>query len=378
MAIQIDAIKKKEKQKEKGESLFQRLLQQEISFKSNKINDSKKQQLYDELSVLLAAGVNIKDVLDIILEEQKDKKLKHVYQQIIENLVSGMSFSEAIHASGQFSDYEYYSIKIAEETGNLIEVLNELKAYFEGKVAQKRMIVNMMSYPIIITLTAFGAIFFMIRFMVPMFRDVFVRIGGDLPPLTKFVLSISDFFTHYSGRLFLISIICLVLGVTVYRKERYKVPISKLVLKIPLVGVFIKKTNTLLAMRAMALLLSSKNPLSESIDLIVKMIRFRPLKQVFQEVSDDIKRGEELYKSMAKHDFFDHKTISLIRVGEETNTLGYMFENIANQTSKELAYKSKVLSSSLEPIVIVLLGIIVAVILIAMYLPMFKMTTVMG
>lgn len=379
MAINIKTIKREEDlpSKESG-SVFNKLFSKEINFRKAKINDVKKQQFYDELSVLLAADVNIKEVLDIILEEQKDKKLRAIYQDIIDQLISGMSFSEAVKASGQFSDYEYYSLKIGEETGNLVEVLEELKSYYENKVSQRRMIINMMSYPIIITITAFGAVFFMIRFMVPMFRDVFVRIGGELPPLTQFVLSVSDFFTNYSGILFMVALLCVGTVFLLIRKERYKLLFSKFLLNLPFVGIMIKKTLILKVMRALALLVSSKNPLSESIDLIVKMISFLPLKKIFINISEDIKKGEELYVSMAKHSFFNHKIISLVRVGEETNNLGFMFENIANQTSRELTYRSKVLSSVLEPLVIVVLGIVVAIILIAMYLPMFKMTTIMG
>ena len=185
------------KKQEKETSVFD-FLNKDIRLFENQLNDKKKERFYSELNILFSAGVDIKTALELIEEEQLKKADKELFGNIRELIVNGGSLSEAIRTTGKFSTYEYYSIKIGEESGRLPEVLEELAVFFSKKIRQKRLVLNALSYPSIVFLTAFGAIFFMMKFIVPMFADVFLRFGGDLPYITKLIIKISKAFSLYA------------------------------------------------------------------------------------------------------------------------------------------------------------------------------------
>ena len=133
-------------------------------------------------------------------EEQKKKADQEMMATISRAVIEGNRFSEACRSTEKFSDYEYYTLQIGEESGTLNKVLEDLADFYARKIKQRRTLISSMSYPIVILITALGAVFFMLRFMVPMFEDVFKRVGGDLPGITKIVIKLSDFMgTYFTG-----------------------------------------------------------------------------------------------------------------------------------------------------------------------------------
>ena len=178
-------------------------LNKDIKLFNSGLSDKKKERFYSEMTILFTAGVDVKTALELIEEEQTKNSDKELFGKIREMVIEGRSISSAIEQTGKFSAYEYYSLQIGEESGKLSEVLKDLAGFFAGKIKQKRQIVNALSYPSVILLTAFGAIFFMMRFVVPMFADIFKRFKGDLPAITKLVIRISGWFADYSAHLFM-------------------------------------------------------------------------------------------------------------------------------------------------------------------------------
>ena len=190
--IKINTIQKQKERSSSKSNSIQELLNKDISFGSGAWSDAKKEQLYAELATLLKAGLDVRLSLEMLSDGQTTKKGKDVLSTILDLVISGDSLSEAIRKSDKFSSYEYYSIKIGEETGKLSHVLNDLAVYYKKRIKQKRQVVNALAYPVIVLCTAFGAILFMMYFIVPMFADVFKRFGGDLPEITKIIISISE------------------------------------------------------------------------------------------------------------------------------------------------------------------------------------------
>ncbi len=144
------------------------------------------------------AGVDIRTALELIRNEQEKNKIKKVFDQVIQQVVKGASLSEALQKSQQFSSYEYFSVQIGEETGKLIVVLKELATYYQKKIRQRRQIMGAITYPLVVLIVAFGAVTFMIAYVVPMFSDVFRRFGSDLPAVTRSVIVVSGFFKNIS------------------------------------------------------------------------------------------------------------------------------------------------------------------------------------
>jgi type IV pilus assembly protein PilC len=349
-------------------------LNQDISFGDKQVSDKKKEGLYVELSTLLLSGIDLRTALELILVDQENAKDKVIFDGIRQNILSGASLSDALKAAERFSDYEYYSIKIGEETGRLGEVLTDLAKYYKSKIQQRRKIISAVTYPAIVLCSSMGAVLFMIKFVVPMFADVFLRFGGKLPWITGKIITISGWFDSYV--IYFILAICIAVGMYfVYRKSLWFRKFSSgLILKIPVVGDLVKKIYLARFANTMRLLVSTDTPLLRSIALVRQMIDYYPIEQSLLTVENSILKGESLHKSLSEFAFYPAKMIQLIKVGEEINRMDHFFDKIASQYTEEVEYRTNTISSLLEPLIIIFLGLVVGVILIAMYLPMFQMS----
>lgn len=378
MAFNLDNIPKNQKSKDTTVSSIENLLKKEIHFFNKPFSNKKKEAFYTELSVLLNAGITLKNSLTLIEEEQKKKIDKELIENIIKNIVLGKTLSDAVKLTNVFSEYEYYSLKIGEETGSLQKVTNELGLFYRRKNEQRRNILNALSYPIIVMITALFAVIFMLQFVVPMFVGIFKQNKVELPWLTKVIVAASEGFQHnFWGIVFLI-LTLIVVRFYIAKKQWYKKFASNLLLKTPYVGELLRKIYIAQFTQATALLVGAKVPLLNCIQLTKKMIDFYPLQFALSNIEKEIIQGKELSESLANYPIFDRKMISLLKVAEQTNQNEYIFERLTRQYNEDIEHQSKLLSTVLEPLIIVFLGALVGVILIAMYLPMFKLSTVIG
>ena len=377
MAFQLENIKKQDvllKNKASSTSILEKEI---IVFKkpfSNKI----KEDFYTELSVLLKAGINLKNALELIKNSQKNKKSVVILEEIISQIVSGQSLSESIKNQKDFSDYEYYSLKIGEETGTLAKIAKQLGEFYIRKNEQRKHLINALTYPFIILSTAVLVVIFMLQFVVPMFEDIFKQQNVELPAITVFVVNISTFIKSY-GWLILVFILTLVLSrAMLNQKHWYKRTKDLIISKIPFVGNFIKTVYLSQFTQAIALLTASKVPIVNSITLVKQMIDFYPLTNALEGVEQQLLKGDTLSQSLSVHKLFDAKMIALVKVAEETNQTEFMFERLNTQYDSKVQQRSKLLSTVMEPIIIMFVGLFVGFILIAMYLPMFKLSSILG
>ena len=377
MAFQLDNIQKPI-QATASKSDATSFLKKEIVLFKKTFSSKIKEDFYTELSVLLKAGINLKDALELLENSQKKKQNKEILNVISQSIVSGLSQSEAIHQQKHFTDYEYYSLKIGEETGTLAQVSEQLGSFFARKNEQRRNLISALTYPIIIFSTATLVVVFMLNFVVPMFQDIFKQQNVELPGITKFIIQLSEFLKHYGWLLFLVFIALLSSRVLLNKKKWYKQAKDNLILKIPFIGNFVKTVYLSQFTQAVALLTASKVPVVNSIQLVKQMINFHPLQQALESVEQHILKGGSLSAGLGHHKLFDDKMIALVKVAEETNQTEFIFERLNMQYNTQVQQQSKMLSTIMEPIIILFVGVLVGVILIAMYLPMFKLSSVLG
>lgn len=377
MAVNIKNIKNKEaKAKNKTEaSGILSFLNKEITFGRKGLSDKKKERFYGELSVLVNSGIDLASSLQIILDQEKNKKILNIYKGLLELLIRGENFSEAMQRSKSFSEYEYYNIMIGEESGTLTVALNELATHYKTRMKQRRQLVSALSYPILVLVVAFAAVTFMLNVIVPMFAGVFQRFGGELPAITQKILTISNFMSDHIVLILLI--IFIVVGAILFFKkfEWYKKFSSKLLLKIPIMGNLMLKIYLTRFCSSLHLLTNSGAPLIDALELIKKMIPFYPLNKAINGMIKGISAGNSLNGSMKSFKIFDAQFLSLVKVGEETGKLEYILQQIHEQYSEEVEYKTKQLGSLLEPVLILGVGIMVLIIMVAMYLPLFQLST---
>lgn len=374
----FETVKKKPiefPQKDKGTFDF---LNKDLKLFGSGFSDKKKERFYSELCILFSAKVDIRSALELIEEEQTKEKDKILFSTIKEAVISGTSLSKAIEQTGLFSPYEFYSVQIGEESGRLTEVLQELSTFFEKKIQQKRQLISALSYPSVVFFASFGAIFFMMKFVVPMFADVFKRFKGELPYFTRLIIQLSDAFSNYA-LYFLCGITLLIVFLYNQRKTIWFRKLSAdILLRTPIMKDMISKIYLARFSQSMNLLISAKTPLVTAIELVKKMVGFYPIEVSLETIQEDIMRGQSLHSSLAKFKIYNKRMISLIKVAEEVNQLDTMFGKLAKQYSDEVEHQTSILGSLIEPIMIIFLGLLVAIILVAMYLPLFQMSSTVG
>jgi type IV pilus assembly protein PilC len=353
-------------------------LNKDIKFFGGGFNDKKKERFYSELTILFNAGVDIRSSLELIEEEQIKEKDKVLFSKIKEAIIAGASLSDAIKQAGVFTPYEFYSIQIGEESGRLTEVLQELSLFFSKKIQQKRQLTSALSYPAVVFFASFGAIFFMMKFVVPMFADVFKRFKGELPYFTKLIIRLSDAFANYSLYFFIIVTVFIVFLYLQRKAIWFRKASANVLLRTPIMNSMISKIYLARFCQSMNLLISAKTPLVTAIDLVKKMVGFYPIEASLETIQEDIMKGQPLHTSLAKFKIYNKRMISLIKVAEEVNQLDTMFAKLAKQYSDEVEHQTSILGSLIEPIMIIFLGVLVAVILVAMYLPLFQMSSTVG
>ena len=354
------------------------LLNRDISLSATRLSDKQKEALYLELGTMIAAGVDIKAALDLVEEEQKKEKHAAIIRNIKAQVVNGSSFSESLRDSGHFTPYEYHSIQIGEEIGQLSPVLQELATYFTQKLKQRRQFVSALSYPLLVLFTSLGAVGFMLYFIVPMFSDVFKRFGGELPYITQLIIDLSQGLGDY------LLIILLIVGgiaallVTVSTKTWFMRISSRLLIRVPIFGSVYAGIHLARFCSSMTLLIGAQVPLMRAIQLVGQMISFYPIRSALFQVEQDIMAGKSLHQSLSQFSIFDSRLVALVKVGEEVNQLSTFFGKLSTHYSEEVEHKTSLLSTFMEPLMIIFLGLVVGFILIAMYLPMFQLSTSIG
>lgn len=376
MAINIDKIEQAAKADEKKRpSPVMELLNRDIKLFGSSFGDKKKEKFYSELQTLLNAGVDIKTVLEIIEQSQAKEDDQALIQSIRESIVKGNLLNEALRESGKFTDYEVNSIKIGEESGKLSEVLYSLQTYFERQIEQKRLVINAISYPAIVLFTSFGAVFFLMRFVVPMFKDLFKRFNTDLPTVTQWVLGVSEFLTNYFWLILLVVAASAITLISQRKQEWYMRLTSSILLRVPFFGELVRKIHLAKFCQSLGLLISAKTPVVRSLTLTKGMVDFYPIASAIDEIEREVTMGVPLNQCLAKYPVFDKKMLALLKVGEEANQLDKMFDKLYKQYSDEARHQLNLIGTIVEPVMIVFLGGIVAIILVAMYLPLFKLSS---
>jgi len=366
--------KKKTVEEQPSNSLVD-FLNKDISFGANRFNNKKKEQFYTDLATLLNAGLDLNSSLKLLSEEQ-DKE-DNIFARINKEVLVGKPLAIAMEETKLFTKYEYQSIKIGEETGKLASIMLELKYYFENKNALRSQFIGLITYPIIVIVIAFGVLFFLLNFVVPMFIGFLKQVNAELPSVTQFVLDLSTAFANWykpvSG------VLILIIGLFYFQRnaEWYRKYSGIIILKLPLFGKMMQRIYLTRFCQSMSLLTKSKVPLVQALNMTAQMVDFYPIEESLKRIEKSILKGNTLYESMREEAVFEKRMVSMIRVGEEVNKLDDIFAKLTTQYGDSVESQSKILKSVIEPILIIVVGGVVALVAMAMILPIFKMSSSM-
>ena len=305
--------------------------------------------------------------------------MKSVIAGMVSEIQHGSSFSRALSLHPEvFDNLFVVTTEVGQESGRLADVLSDLADHLEAMQRLKRKVMQALVYPLLVLAVACASVLFLFVFIVPAFAEMFRTFQVELPIGTQIVLALSEWiiaFGHYA-------IAALVIGGLILRSAPARSVARKgagaLAAKLPFVGQIISKNMIARTCRTIGTLLRARVPLLEALTVAQRMASDRALKEEIERVLERVRHGSALAEPMFDSRLFPPMVAQMIAVGEEGSELDTMLLTVADQFQKELDAKIEILSSVIEPVLILLLGLIVGAILVSMYLPMFELVNVIG
>ncbi len=341
----------------------------------NKIKQKDIMIMTKQLSIMLNAGIPIVSAFNILIEQVKNPKLKRVIRDIKEKVEAGSSFSNALRDyNSVFSTLYINMVESGEASGNLDVVLQRLVITMEKDLALKRKLKGALIYPTMVSIVAVAVIALILTFVIPTFSKMYADSGMQLPFLTRMVISVSNFLRNYI--IIILIILVVISGAFVFAKKKsvkFRTYIDSIMLKLPLMGVLILKTSIARFSSILSMLTSGGVSILEAIDIGAKTSGNLVIENALDKIRESVKEGSSISEPIQKAGIFPEMVSQMVSVGEETGKLEDMLTKVSQYYEEEVDNSVKNLTTMLEPIIIVFLGIIVGTLVIAMYLPIFKM-----
>jgi len=326
-----------------------------------------------QLANLIESGINIINALNIISNQSTNKYLKNILNDIISSIKDGKSLSESFAAFPDiFSNLYYLMVRVGEASGNLKEVLKRLAGYLEEDAEFKDSLRASLVYPFFIFTISMLTVLVLFIFVIPRMIIMFEDMGQTLPLATRIVIGISDFLLSYWWIILAVIGAIIFLLQRIYRHPTGKSNWDKLKLKAWIFGPVISKAQISRLMRTMALLFSSGIPVTPSLEISASILDNEILKSEVLRFREEIAEGSSLSHSFKNSKFFPELVSNIVAVGEETGDLEKSLIRIADNYEKEISRNLKTLTKLMEPVIILIMGLIVGFIVIAMLLPIFQ------
>lgn len=351
------------------------LWDREITWPNKGLNDVRKERLFRELHMLLNAGVDPRSVLDLLFKAQNDQRERATLGSVREAVLRGDGLSRALETAGAFNEFEVQSVRIGEESGRLAAVCQQVAEHHADRIKLRRMVRQAIAYPLFVLCVTLGVVFFMMNIVVPMFAQVFARSGAELPPLTRHVLTVSGWVRK--GWPFILLVVAGAVGATLAfgRHPQWLAWSERIASYLPVLGEMKRKALLARFCRAMAFLLQSGSPLDRALELSERMSTSPRLRTALADIRAKVIRGSTLHQAMEAHTVFDGQLVAMIAVAEEVKQLDTMFQRLGERYMADVQHRTTMLGSVLEPAMILTISVLVGTVLVAMYLPMFKLST---
>jgi len=331
-----------------------------------------------QFSTMINAGLPLVQCLDILSSQLEKEYFKEIVTQVMEDVESGSTLSEALAKHKCFSELFVNMVDAGESGGILDIILNRLAVFLEKQDALSRKVKGALTYPTIVMIIAGGATIFMLMFIIPTFAKMFTDFGGTLPMPTRIVMGLSDFL-RANWYLLLAVVIGGFFGIRKYNStEKGKLRIDTFLLKLPILGTVILKGAVAMFTRTLGTLTASGVPIIDGLEITAKTSGSKVIENAIFKTRDSISQGNTIADPLKESGVFPPMVVQMVSVGEQTGALDEMLEKIADFYDDEVDSAVDALTAAIEPIMIVVMGFIVGGMLMAMYLPMFKLVTVVS
>lgn len=360
--------------KPKPKNLFEN-----VSFMQPKVTKKDLVIFTRQFSTMIDAGLPLVQGLTILAEQTENKTFKNMLKEVVRDVGAGASLAESLGKHPKVFDGLYVNLIAAGEVGGILDtILQRLATYIEKLEKLKGQIKSAMTYPIVVVAIAIIVIAVILVFVIPVFEEMFADFGSALPVPTQIVVNLSRFMKgniHYViGGLVLFLFLFKKYKNTTGGRKRMDI----LALKLPIFGPLIKKFAVARFTRTLGTMISSGVPILGALDIVAKTSGNVVLEEIIYEVRASIAEGQTIAEPLSENDIFPRMVVQMISVGETTGALDTMLEKIADFYDDEVDAAVDALTSMLEPLLMVFLGGSIGGLVIAMYLPIFKMAAAMG
>lgn len=328
-----------------------------------------------QLATMMSSGVPLVQSFEIVGRGHENKAMQELILAIKSDVESGTALNEALGKHPRQFDELYVNLVTAgEQSGILEEILHKLAAYMEKTEALKSKIKGALFYPIAVIVVAFVITCILMIFVIPQFQELFSGFGADLPALTMMVINMSAWFQAYWW-LLIGGIIATVVGLLQLKSRSLKFAhfIDRLSLKLPVIGDILEKSAIARFARTLATMFAAGTPLVEAMTSVAGACGNIVFYEATMKMRDEISTGTQLQVSMRDTQLFPNMVVQMVAIGEESGALDAMLSKVADWYEQEVDDAVDALTSLLEPLIMAVLGVIIGGLVIAMYLPIFKM-----
>jgi len=332
-----------------------------------------------QFATMIDSGLPLVQCLDILASQQQNKSFKTALYAIKEAVESGSTFADALGKHPKIFDQLYVNLIAAGEVGGILDtILNRLAAYIEKALKLKKQVKGAMVYPATIISIAVVVIGVILVFVIPTFSKMFADFGGTLPMPTLIVIGISDFLQKY-----ILLIIAVFYGIKVAIGKYYDTPSGRklmdtLFLKLPVIGVLIRKVSVAKFTRTLGTMISSGVPIMDGLEIVAKTAGNKVVEEAIYKVRQAISEGKTMADPLAESGVFPPMVVQMIAVGEATGAMDTMLNKVADFYDDEVDDAVGNLTAMMEPLLMLFLGVTVGGLVVAMYLPIFKLAGAVG
>lgn len=331
-----------------------------------------------QFSVVFKAGLPYLEGLQLLAGDVFDTKLKSVVTEISNEVSSGMPLHEAIENRGVFPNYFVSMLKIAEETGRLGDVFEQLSVYYEQNDLLKQKVKNALTYPFVLIGLMTAVILLLILKVLPIFHEILLSVGGSIPAATQFVLNFSRLLQN--GMLILIGLAIVVLGyfILIFKTNNFPDHRDNILVNFPGVKKLYKKSVVVKFARALSILTKSGMPIQTSLDMIIPLMNNKYVQKQLESVNEKVEKGIDLDVALKETSMFPELFVRMIALGNKTGELDTILDKTADVYDRELSRSLHRLTVSIEPTLVIILSVIVGAILLLVMLPLINIMSSIG
>lgn len=353
-------------------NIFSKLL---LLFAKKKIKTSTLADFMQQLAFLINANIPLVTSFAAINKDNINKHLHQLIEQIKNDIETGHTLTHALQQHPQyFSKFWCNLINTGEQSGTLPTILNHISQHITKSTKQKHKIIKALLYPCAVLTIAVIVTIIMLIFVIPRFQEMFSNFGAALPLYTQFIIKIANLVKNY-GIYFLLFCLINIFGVFIAKKHssHFSQQLEKISLHLPLFGNILHKHLCIQYAQTLYITIKAGIPLCEALNITANNIHNRIYQQSVHKICQAITYGSSLNEAMRQQQLFSERILQLVALGEESGNLENMFCSIANYYEEEVNYIIDNLNNMLEPLLMLVLGVIVGGLIIGMYLPIFRM-----